>query len=109
MAAATACDDIPLNGAARCAEAFGGRYIGLEEAAPKGTKTAVVFLTRHDDLPHAVAAANRLAEAGVDVVAVDMNVPSCLKDVTPAAWQIEAWQYDELALAPVMELLKKGK
>jgi len=104
-----ASDDIPLNGAARCAEAFGGRYIGLEEAAPEGTKTAVVFLTRHDDLPRAVAAANRLAETGVGVIAVDMNVPYCLKDVTPAAWQVEAWQYDELALAPVMELLKKGK
>ena len=101
-----ASDDIPLNGAARCAEVFGGRRISLDENAPEGTKSAVVFLTRHADLPQAVAAANRLAAAGIKVIAVDMNVPYCLKGLNPGIWQITAWQYDELVMEVLLELLR---
>lgn len=101
-----ASDNVPLNGALCCAEAFGGKYIGLDEDVPEGTKKAVVFLTRHPDLQKAIDAACRMADAGIEVIAVDMNVPYILKGLPEKTWQIEAWQYDELSLAPVMELLK---
>ena len=74
-AASFASDDVPLDAAAICAELFQGKHIGLEETAPAGTKTAVVFLNRHPDNGKAVQAACRLAGEGIQTVTVNMSVP----------------------------------
>ena len=108
-AGSQASDDIPLDAAAVFADAFGGRRIGLDEDAPAGTKSAVVFLNRHPDLDKAVEAACRLADAGLPVIAVSMNVPFCLKGLPESVWQVMAWEYDEFVLGPVMDLLKGKK
>ena len=106
-AASFASDEVPLDAAAICAEVFHGKRVGLDEAVPDGTKTAVVFLNRHPDNDQAIQAARRLADAGVQVIAIDMNVPLYGQGLPAAAWRIDAWQYDELALNAVIELLKQ--
>ncbi len=106
-AASFASDDVPLDAAAICAELFQGKHIGLEETAPAGTKTAVVFLNRHPDNGKAVQAACRLAGDGIQTVAVNMSVPLYAEGLPETVWQIAAWQYDELALNAVLELIKR--
>ena len=108
-AATQASDDIPLNAAARLAEDFGGRYLGLDEAVPEGAKGAVVILDRHPELPKALEAVRRLAAAGIQVTAVSMNVPFILRDLPENVWQVEAWQYDRFVLEVLKDLLEKGK
>ena len=105
-AASFASDEVPLDAAEICAKAFHGRLIGLDDAVPAGTKTAVVFLNRHPDNDRALQAANRLTMAGVQVVAVVMNVPLYRQGLHDAAWRIEAWQYDGLAVNAVISLFK---
>ena len=100
-----ASDDVPLDAAKECAAVFGGRWTSLAEPLPANVRTAVVFLSRHPDQDKAVAAANRLAEAGARVIAVSMNVPLFLEGLRDDIWQVEAWQYDELALKPLIGLL----
>ena len=106
-AASFASDDVPLDAAAVCAETFRGKHIGLEEPAPVGTKTAVVFLNKHPDNGKAVQAACRLAGEGIQTIAVNMNVPLYAEGLPETVWHIAAWQYDELALSTVIELIKK--
>ena len=106
-AASFASDEVPLDSAAVCAEALRGRHIGMEDALPAGTKTAVVFLNRHPNNDKGIQAARRLAEAGVQVIAVNMNVPLYAEGLPESIWQIAAWQYDEIALKAVVALLKK--
>ena len=103
-----ASDDVPLNAAAECARVFGGPQIGLDDPLPAGCDTAVVFLNKHPDQERAVDAANRLAAAGARVIAVSMNVPVYLRGVSDAVWRVEAWQYDELSLRAVIDLLKEA-
>ncbi len=105
-AASFASDEVPLDAAAVCAEAFHGRHISLTDAVPAGTQTAVVFLNRHPDNDKAIQAARRLAEAGVQAIAVNMNVPLYAEGLPESVWQIAAWQYDEIALNAVMDLLQ---
>ena len=100
-----ASDEVPLDAAAICAEAFHGQRIGLEEALPDGTKTAVVFLNKHPDNEKALTAARRLTEQGIQTIAINMNVPLCAEGLPDAAWQIAAWQYDRLAVDAVMKAL----
>lgn len=102
-----ASDDVPLDAARECAREFGGQRIALEEPIPQGAKKAVVFLNKHPDLDKAVAAANRLAAAGVQVIAVSMNVPVCLRGLSDSIWQVEAWQYDTLGLDALIAALKE--
>ena len=107
-AASFASDEVPLDAAARCAEAFHGKRIGLDEDVPAGTKSAVVFLNRHPDNDQAVAAAERLARAGIRTIAVCMNVPIVSGGLSSAVWQVRAWQYDKIALGAVIDLLRKN-
>ena len=104
-----ASDEVPLDGAAVCAERFRGKHIRLEDAAPAGTKTAVVFLNRHPDNDKGIAAARRLAAEGIQTIAVNMNVPLCGEGVPEDAWQVAAWQCDTIALNAVIALLEKKK
>ena len=97
-------DDIPLNAAEEFAKAFGARSAGLEPPEDTQAHTAVVFLGRHPEAGKTIAAARRLAEKGVQVVAVSMWTPRALKDLPDSVWKIAAWQYDDLA---VESLLRK--
>ena len=100
-----ASDEVPLNAPSCLAAELGGRYIAPDQPLPEAD-TAVVILTKHPDLEKAVAAANALAARGTRVVAVTMNVPLCLRGLTPDIWQAAAWQYDPLALEAVAKFLK---
>ena len=103
-----ASDDVPLNAAVECAKAFNARCIGLEDETPVGTKAAVVVLSKHPDQQKAVDAACRLIKQGVQVIAVNMNVPFYFEGIPASAWKVEAWQYDELCLEPLIALLKNA-
>ena len=100
-----ASDEVPLNAPSCLAAELGGRYIAPDQPLPEAD-TAVVILTKHPDLEKAVAAANALAARGTRVIAVTMNVPLCLRGLTPDIWQAAAWQYDPLALEAVAKFLK---
>ena len=102
-----ASDNEPLDAAKECAAAFGGTRIALDGNAPDGAKKAVVFLSKHPDLEKAVAAANRLAAAGLQVLAVSMNVPVCLRGLDDGIWQAEAWQYDVLGLGALIAAFRE--
>ncbi|MBR3016104.1 MAG: glycoside hydrolase family 3 [Clostridia bacterium] len=102
-----ASDDIPLDAAAVCAKTFGSKQIGLKEAPPAGTKTAVVFLNKHPDNEYAIAAIRCLSEQNIQTIAVNMNVPFCSEGLPKTVWQIGAWQYDQLALNAVIDFLRK--
>ncbi len=104
-----ASDNIALDAAKECGQVFHARRIHLDDPLPENVQTAVVFLDRNPELEKAVSAANRLAATGADIIAVSMNVPMCLQGLDPSIWQIEAWQYDRLALIPLMEMLRNGK
>ena len=100
-----ASDEVPLNAPSCLTAELGGRYIAPDQPLPEAD-TAVVILTKHPDLEKAVAAANALAARGTRVIAVTMNVPLCLRGLTPDIWQAAAWQYDPLALEAVAKFLK---
>ena len=104
-----ASDEIPLDAAAVCADRFGCKRIGLEEAPPSGVKTAVVFLNKHPENNQAIAAARRLAEQGAQTVAVNMNVPVCAEGLPETVWQIGAWQYDQIALNAVLDYFRSSR
>ncbi len=100
-------DDVPVDAVPACAEAFGGRAIGMEDPVPEDCTTAVVFLNRHPEQEQALRAANRMAEAGVKVIAVCMNTPIWLRGLSDRIWQVEAWQYDRLAVDAVIDFLRR--
>ncbi len=101
-------DDVPVDAVPACADAFGGRTIGMEDPVPEGCTTAVVFLNRHPEQERALRAANRLADAGVQVIAVCMNTPIWLRGLSDRVWQVEAWQYDRLAVDAVIDFLRRA-
>ena len=37
-----------------------------------------------------------------------MNVPFYFEGIPASAWKVEAWQYDELCLEPLIALLKNA-
>ncbi|MBR5111446.1 MAG: glycoside hydrolase family 3 [Clostridia bacterium] len=102
-----ASDDIPLDAASIIAELFGSKRIELTEKVPDGTKTAVVFINKHPDNDQALASACRLSAQGIQTIAVNMNVPFCAQGLPDTVWQISAWQYDQLALNAVLDVLRK--
>ena len=108
-ASSFASDEVPLDAAAICADYFGSKRIALEETPPSGVKTAVVFLSNHPENYQAIAAARRLAEQGVETIAVNMNVPACADGLPETVWQIDAWQYDQIALNVVIDIFKNSK
>ena len=105
-AASNASDEAPLDAAALCAEAFGGKRSEIpanEEIIPQ---TAVAILGRHADQEACMEAIRRLAERGTQVIAVSMTTPRCLDFLPDTVWKVGAWQYDELAVDALINLLK---
>ena len=103
LAATLANDQVFLDAAALCAQAFHG-VSGIPGAAPK---TAVVFLGRHPDTPRVTEAARKLAQAGTRIIAVSLYTPRCLDFLPDSVWKIAAWQYDRLAVDAVLALLRR--
>ena len=100
-------DDIPLDAARELARALGGAYGGQ---APEGTpRTAVVCLGRHPDMARTMEAAQRMAAANVQLVAVSLFTSRYLDALPDTVWKIAAWQYDELALAALTHWLRERR
>ena len=96
-------DDVPLDAAALCAEAFGGRRDEIH--GRQMAKTVVAVFTRHPDRDALADRVRRLAEEGARVIAVSMNTPRCLSGLPDSVWQIGAWQYDALAVEALIRRL----
>ena len=97
-------DDIPLDGPALCAAAFGAKSAGVSPNA--AAPTAVALLSRHEDLPALQAAVTRMANSGTQVIAVSLSTSRCLDALPDSVWKIGAWQYDELSLNALIQFLK---
>ncbi len=99
--ASPAMDGHFLNAADYCREH--APVSGSDPASP--VETAVFFLSKGPELSEDQREAARLAEAGVQVICAALDVPPVLEGAPEKAWHIQAWQYQEIALRAVLNLL----
>jgi len=98
-----------LNAAEESAARFGSPlcFNGSEEMKPDLLpETAVFFLRKGEHLAEDQKEARRLADRGAQVICVAVDTPIVLENAPENAWHIQAWQYQELALEAVYDLLE---
>jgi hypothetical protein len=98
-----------LNAAEESAARFGSPlcFNGSEEMKPDLLpETAVFFLRKGEHLAEDQKEARRLADRGAQVICVALDTPIVLENAPENAWHIQAWQYQELALEAVYDLLE---
>lgn len=100
-----AMDESCLDAAGEMAKLFGAKTCGPDE--PRTSETAVVFLCPHPEADCMIHRAAAMAEKGTKVIAVSLYTGEILDRLPDTVWKIHAWQYDELALTAVAELLGK--
>lgn len=105
QAASLANDAEVLDGAAVCARAFGARCVSFASMQPE-SGTVVAILGKHPELGALTEAVRRMDAAGARVIAVSMGTPRCLDALPDSVWKVGAWQYDELSLDALIEMLK---
>ena len=112
-AASYASDQLALCGPERLARHFGGTFGGLllDEAGFHSCqgRTVVACLSPQPDLPRVMEQVRTLAASGAQVIAAAMATPYCLDELPDNVWKTAVYQYDELGLARLQELLENGK
>ena len=103
-------DEGHVDGAAYCAKATGGRNLGAEPdpGALEGASAAVIFLEMPEEAAKFAALAEQLNAAGVRTIAVSMHTAKTLDFMPDSAWKICCWQYNDLALDALVNLLKQA-
>ena len=121
--ASPAADSSRLNAASYVASHFGSRRIltdasadireritGFEKEMEDGKiPSTVFFLEKGKPLEEMKAEASRLAELGVPVIAVALDTPHILQELSARVRTITAWQYQTLALDQVIRKLEENK
>ena len=89
------------------AERFGSAFCfdGTGEKPELLPESALFFLRHGEHLEEDLKEAARLADLGIPVVCVGLDIPSVLDHAPKNAWHILAWQYQTLALDAVFALL----
>ena len=112
-AASYASDQLALCGPERLSRHFGGTFGGLllDEAGFHSCqgRTVVACLSPQPDLPRVMEQVRTLAASGAQVIAAAMATPYCLDELPDNVWKTAVYQYDELGLARLQELLENGK
>lgn len=112
-AASYASDQLALCGPERLSRHFGGTFGGLllDEAGFHSCqgRTVVACLSPQHDLPRVMKQVRTLAASGAQVIAAAMATPYCLDELPDNVWKTAVYQYDELGLARLQELLENGK
>lgn len=96
-----------LSAAPLAASRFGSAFCfdGTGEKPESLPESAVFFLQNGVHPEEGLKEAARLADRGIPVVCVGLDVPSVLENAPKNAWHIVAWQYQTLALDAVFALL----
>ena len=96
-----------LSAAPLAAKWFGSAFCfdGSGEKPELLPESAVFFLQNGVHLEENLKEAARLADRGIPVVCVGLDVPSVLENAPKNAWHIQAWQYQTISLDVVFTLL----
>ena len=96
-----------LNAADLCAKRFGSPLCFNGSGAKPETmpKTAVFFLRKGEHLEEDLQEAIRMADNGAEVICVALDTPVVLDRAPKNAWHIQAWQYQQLALDAVFDII----
>ena len=96
-----------LKASSMAAERFGSAFCfdGTGEKPELLPESALFFLQHGEHLEEDLKEAARLADLGIPVVCVGLDIPSVLDHAPKNAWHILAWQYQTLALDAVFALL----
>ena len=70
------------------------------------TETMVGFLEVGDTTDNDLRRIRRWAGEGKQVIAVALDVPSILSECPDTVWKIAGWQYQQLAVDAVIDLLE---
>ena len=112
-AASYASDQLALCGPERLAGHFGGTFGGLllDEQTLRSCqgRTVVACLSPQPDLSRVLEQIRTLAASGAQVIAAAMATPYCLDELPDTVWKTAVYQYDELGLARLQELLETGR
>ena len=103
--ASIASDAVSLNAARRFAELVNGQYTDGSDIPDQPWENAVVFLSPHPGLPRLLAFAQSLIRRNLPLIAVSLTLPECLNVLPDSVWKIQAWEYDELSVSCLRELL----
>ena len=107
--ASIASDAAQMDAAAYFASALHAQAISspLPESLP-ACDACVVFLSPHPELSRLRELACQACRRQIPVIAVSLGLPELFSGIPDSSWKITAWQYDELALSCLMDLLCKA-